>query len=129
MFAPEFSIGINLHILFFSVGVALATGILFGLSPALQHSRPESGKALQSGVRKIAGSVRGRRTHSVLISGQVALTLFLLAGTGAAIKGFVRLLHLPLGYDPHNVISVWIPLHENTYSNWSSRLRKLCAGY
>jgi hypothetical protein len=37
-------------------------------------------------------------------------------------KAFVRLLHLPLGYDPHNVISVWIPLHENTYSNWSSRL-------
>jgi predicted permease len=77
MFASEFSVRINLPVLFFSIGLALATVILFGLSPALQLSRPEPGKLLQSGVRKIAGSMRGRRTHSALISGQIALTLLL----------------------------------------------------
>jgi predicted permease len=122
MFAPEFSMRINLPVLLFSVGVALATGILFGLSPALQHSRPQPGKVLQSGVRTIAGSVRGRRTHGVLISAQIALTLLLLVSAGAAIEGFVRLLHVPLGYDPHNVISIFIPLHENTFPSWSGRL-------
>lgn len=121
MFASEFSVTINLPVLFFSIGLALATVILFGLSPAVQLSRPEPGKLLQSGVRKIAGSMRGRRTHSALISGQIALTLLLLACSGATIDGFVRLLHLPLGYDPHNVISIWIPLQEKSYTSWSGR--------
>ena len=121
MFASEFSARINLPVLFFSIGLALATVILFGLSPALQLSRPEPGKLLQSGARKIAGSMRERRTHSALISGQIALTLLLLACSGATIDGFVRLLHLPLGYDPHNVISIWIPLQEKSYTSWSGR--------
>ncbi len=121
MFASESSVSINLPVLFFSIGLALATVILFGLSPALQLSRPEPGKLLQSGVRKIAGSMRGRRTHSALISGQIALTLLLLACSGATIDGFVRLLHLPLGYDPHNVISIWIPVQEKSYTSWSGR--------
>ena len=72
-------------------------------------------------MRKIAGSMRGRRRHSALISGQIALTLLLLACSGATIGGFVRLLHLPLGYDPHNVISIWIPLQEKSYPSWSGR--------
>ncbi|MGC2400287.1 MAG: ABC transporter permease, partial [Acidobacteriaceae bacterium] len=121
MFASESAVSINLPVLFFSIGLALATVILFGLWPALQLSRPEPKKLLQSGVRKIAGSMRGRRTHSALISGQIALTLLLLACSGATIGGFVRLLHLPLGYDPHNVISIWIPLQEKSYPSWSGR--------
>jgi predicted permease len=120
-FAPEVAIEISLPVLFFSVGMALLTGILFGLSPAIQLSRPEPGKALQSGMRRIAGSVRSRRAHSILISSQIALTLLLLAGAGAAIEGFMRMIHAPLGYDPHNVISIWIPIPENTFTNWSSR--------
>lgn len=120
-FAPEVAIEISLPVLFFSVGMALLTGILFGLSPAIQLSRPEPGKALQSGMRRIAGSVRSRRAHSILISSQIALTLLLLAGAGAAIEGFMRMIHAPLGYDPHNVISIWIPIPKNTFTNWSSR--------
>ena len=120
-FAPGVSIGIKLPVLFFCVGVAIFTGILFGLWPALQLSRQDPGNVLQSGMRRIAGSVRNRRVHNALISAQIALTLLLLAGAGAAIQGFQRLLHAPLGYDPHNVISVWIPLPENSYTNWSGR--------
>jgi predicted permease len=119
--ASEVSVGINLPVLFFSVAVALATGILFGLAPALRLSRPIPGKALQSRARRIAGSVRGRRMHHLLIASQIALTLLLLAGAGAAINGFLRLINLPPGYDPHNVISVWIPLHVNSYTRWSER--------
>ena len=121
MFATEFSLTINVPILCFSVGVAVMTGILFGLSPALHHSRPQPGRVLQSGTRTIAGSVRGRRTHQLLISSQIALTMVLIVSASGAIEGFMRLLHAPLGYDPHNVISIFVPLHENTYSNWSER--------
>jgi predicted permease len=45
----------------------------------------------------------------------------MLAGAGAAIQGFLRTMHKPLGYDPHNVISVPIPVHEGTYKTWAER--------
>lgn len=120
-FPHEAAIRINLPVLLFSVAVALATGILFGLSPALQLSRTQATEALQSATRKIAGSVSGKRIHSTLIAGQIALTLLMLAGAGAAMEGFVRMLNIPLGYNPHNVMSVGIPVHEGTYKTIGER--------
>jgi predicted permease len=120
-FAPEVVIGINLRVLLFGVGVAIGTGVLFGLWPALQLSRTQVGQIMQSSARRVAGSVRGRRTHNVLIAGQIALTLLLLAGAGSALKSFSRVVHRPLGYDPHNVMSLEIPLHDNSYTTWAAR--------
>jgi predicted permease len=120
-FAPEVVIRINLPVLFFSVAVALGTGVLFGLWPALQLSQTEIGQIMQSSTRRVAGSVQGRRTHNVLIAGQIALTLVLLAGAGSAVKSFTRMLHRPLGYDPHNVMSVGIAPHDNAHATWAAR--------
>jgi len=120
-FPHEASIQINLPVLAFSVGIALFTGILFGLWPALQLSRPEVSQVMQSSTRKIAGGVRGRATHNVLTAAQVSLTLVMLAGAGAAMEGFLRLIHTPLGYDPHNVMSVGIPVHDGAYPTWEAR--------
>jgi predicted permease len=120
-FAPEVVININLPVLLFCVGVALATGILFGLGPSLRLSRTQVGHMMQSSARRVLGSVHGRRTYDALIAGQIALTMLLLAGAGSAMEGFLRLLHTRLGYDPHNVISVGVPLHENTFVTWEAR--------
>jgi predicted permease len=120
-FAPEVVIRINLPVLFFSGVVALATALLFGLWPALQLSRTQVSQIMVSNTRRVAGSVRGRRAHNALIALQIALTLVLLAGAGSAMKGFLRLMHTPLGYDPHHVMSVGIPLHENSYTTWAAR--------
>jgi predicted permease len=120
-FPHEAAIRINLPVLFFSIGIAVGTGILFGLWPALQLSRPEVSQVMQSNTRKTTRSVAGRRTHNLLIGGQIALTLLMLAGAGAAIEGFVRLMHAPLGYDPHNIMSVGIPIHDGTYKTWPER--------
>ena len=120
-FAPEVVIRINLPVLLFSVAVALATGIAFGLWPALKLSRPEIGPMAQTGTRRVAGSIHGRRSQNALIAGQIALTLLLLAGAGSAIEGFTRMLHEPLGYDPQNVMSASIPLHEGSYTTWAAR--------
>ena len=57
----------------------------------------------------------------MLIAGQVALTLLLVAGAGAAMEAFVGLVHKPLGYDPHNVMSVGIPLHDGAFTTWAAR--------
>jgi putative ABC transport system permease protein len=120
-FPHEAAIRINLPVLVFSVGIALLTGILFGLSPALRLSRPEVSQVMQSSTRKIAGGVRGRATNDALIAGQIALTLLMLAGASAAMGGFLKLMHTPLGYDPHNVMSVGIPVHDGTYKTWAAR--------
>ena len=76
---------------------------------------------MQTSTKKVAGSVRGKRLHSVLIAGQIALTLLLLTAAGIAIQGFVRMLHVDLGYNPHNVMSVGIPVHEHAFSTWAER--------
>jgi predicted permease len=76
---------------------------------------------MQANTRKITAGVHGRRTHSVLIAGQIALTLLLLAGAGVAMRGFVRIMRVNLGYDPHNTMSVGIPVHDNTYTTWEAR--------
>jgi putative ABC transport system permease protein len=120
-FPNEADFHIHMPVLLFSVGLALITGILFGLFPALQLARPEISQVMQSSTRKVAGGVRGKRLHSVLIAGQIALTLLLLTAAGIAIQGFVRMLHVNLGYNPHNVMSVGIPVHEHTFSTWAER--------
>jgi predicted permease len=120
-FASEVVIRINLPVLLFSVTVAMGTGVLFGLWPALQLSHTHIGQIMQSGARRVAGSVRGRRAHSMLIAAQVALTLLLLAGAGSSFRGFAQLIHEPLGYDPRNVMAVGIPLRQNSYRTWSAR--------
>ncbi len=120
-FPHEAAISINMPVLFFSVGLALLTGIVFGISPALQSSRPDITQMMQSNTRKMTAGVRGRRTHSILIAGQLALTLLLLAGAGVAMRGFVRMMRVNLGYDPHNTMSVGIPVHENSYTTWEAR--------
>ena len=116
---PESVIAINLPVLLFSAAVALATGVLFGLWPSLQLSRTR--QAVQSGARRVAGSVHGRRSHNTLIVFQIALTLVLLAGAASSMQGFLRLMHASLGYDPHNVVSLGIPLRENSYTSWAAR--------
>jgi putative ABC transport system permease protein len=120
-FPHEASIQINLPVLLFSVATSLFTGIVFGLSPALQYSRSDVTQVMQSASRTVSGSIRGRATNSALIAGQIALTLLLLASAGAAIRNFLRLLHTPLGYDPHNIMSVGIPIHDGTYKTWPER--------
>jgi putative ABC transport system permease protein len=120
-FPHEATISINLPVLFFSVGLALLTGIVFGISPALQSARPDVAQVMQANTRKMTAGVHGRRTHSILIAGQIALTLLLLAGAGVAMRGFVRMMNVNLGYDPHNVMSVGIPVHDNSYISWEAR--------
>jgi putative ABC transport system permease protein len=120
-FPHEAALSINLPVLCFSVGLALLTGIVFGISPALQSARPDVARVMQANTRKMTAGVHGRRTHSILIAGQMALTLLLLAAAGVAMRGFVRMMHVSLGYDPHNVMSVGIPVHDNTYTTWESR--------
>ncbi|MBB5342622.1 ABC transporter permease [Tunturibacter empetritectus] len=120
-FPHEAAFAINLPVLAFSVVVSLLTGILFGLWPALRLSRPDVREAMQTGTRKVAGTVSGRALHNALIAGQIALTLLLLSAAGAAVQSFLKLAHTPLGYDPHNTMSIGLPIRDS-YSTLPNRI-------
>jgi predicted permease len=118
VFPAESVIRLNLPILGFSVGLALLTGLLFGLTPALRLSQVEGGgRALHSG-RRIAGRGAGRRLQT-LIAAQIALTLLLLATAGMAAEDFLEVMHAPLGYQPKNVLSAGILMHYENARDWS----------
>ena len=120
-FPAESVIKMNLPVLWFSVAVAFFTTILFGLSPAIQLSRPDIARLMQGSGRRISGSAAARRAHTTLVAAQVALTLLLLSGASAAGKGFLHILKAELGYDPRNRASLPIPVHENTHMSWEDR--------
>lgn len=120
-FAAESVIKMNVPVLLFSIGLAFATTMVFGLWPALQLSRPDLARLMQSSTRRISGSSRARRTHSVMVGAQVALTLLMLAAASAAGKGFLKMVKTNLGYDPHFAMSVPIPVRENTHLSWQDR--------
>jgi hypothetical protein len=121
LYPPDVLIRLNFPVLLFSAALALFTVVLFGLVPALQMAKPDIKQFMQSGAKSAAGSVRGKHLHGALIAAQIALTLLLLTAAGSAMAGFMRLMRIPLGYDPTNVLSVRIPLHENTMTTWESR--------
>ena len=120
-FPAESVIKVNVPVLLFCVALAVATSIIFGLSPALQLSRPDVARLMQGSGRRVAGSTHAKRAHNALVAAQVALTILLLTVASAAGKGFLHLVRANLGYEPHNVMSVPIPIHENTYGTWKDR--------
>jgi putative ABC transport system permease protein len=117
----EAAIRINVPVLIFSVVIAIVTGLLSGLAPAFQFSRPQVAQLIQASSKRSTGGARGKRTYQALVAGQIALTLLLLTSAGAAINGFLSLVRTDLGYDPHYTMSVGIPVHQNTHVSWEDR--------
>jgi predicted permease len=110
------AVPVNVPVLLFSAGLAMASALMFGLSPALSFSRPR----LTATARTTAG-VESRRAHHLLLAAQIALTVLLLAGTGAAVRVIIGLYRTSLGYDPHNVMIALINLPENSHTEWADR--------
>jgi predicted permease len=114
-FPAEAVIRINAPILAFSVALALLCGIVFGLVPALRLSRHDSARMLPG--RGVVGAPAKHR-WSILIAAQVALTLLLMATAGTALRNFLQLMHVPLGYDPANVMRLRVKLHSQDPDEW-----------
>jgi predicted permease len=110
------AVRVDVPVLLFSAGLAMTTALICGLSPALSFSRPR----LTAAVRTTAG-VESRRAHHLLLAAQIALTVLLLAGTGAAVRRLTALYRTSLGYDPHHVIIASINLPENSHTTWADR--------
>lgn len=117
----EAAIRVNGAVVLFSFGISVLTGILFGMAPALQLAKPDVRNAMQESGRGFSGGTRTGRIRSLLIVFEVALTVMLLVGAGIAIRGFIALTNASLGYDPSNVLTLFVSSREGEYKTWEAR--------
>jgi putative ABC transport system permease protein len=108
-------IKLDLPVLAFSLLISVATGLLFGLLPALQASKPDLNTTLKEGSRGASGGIKSNRTRSVFVIGEVAVCLVLLIGAGLMIKSFDRLLSVSPGFNPENALAVNVALSGSRY--------------
>jgi putative ABC transport system permease protein len=101
------TIALDERVLAAAAALALATGILFGIVPALQLSRPDLANALKDGARGTAGTGR-QRLRSVLVVAEVALALVLLVGAALFIGSFVSLIQIDPGFSPDHVLTAQV---------------------
>jgi putative ABC transport system permease protein len=109
-------VAMDARVLLFAVVISVATGILTGLFPALQLARTDLNATLRDEGRGIAGSRSRGRLRSLLVVGQVALSLLLLICAGLLVRSFDRLLHVDPGFDAHNVLTMGISLPTEKYA-------------
>jgi predicted permease len=98
-------IGVNLPVLAMAGGVALLTGLAFGVYPAFRATKVDAVEALRDGAKGSA-SRQSLRTRSALVAGQIALTLVLLVCAGLVVKSFATILRVNPGMQVDNVLSL-----------------------
>jgi putative ABC transport system permease protein len=108
-------VGIDYRVLAFALGISALTGILFGLVPALQASKLDVSSSLKEGGRTGEGS-RRTSARSLLLIGEVALSLMLLVGAGLLIKSFLRLQEVRPGFNPHKVLVAMVSVPGAKYN-------------
>ena len=106
-------ISLNGQVFGWTLAVSLATGLLFGLAPALGASKPELSESLKEGGRSVTD--RRSRLRNVLVISEIALAFMLLIGAGLLIKSFLRLQHVSPGFDPKNVLTMNVSLPRQKY--------------
>lgn len=125
---------INGPVLGFTLLLSLATGILFGLAPALFASRQDLNDRLKEGGRSLSGG-RGSGLRKALVAAEVAIAIVLLVGSGLLMRSFLNLREVNPGFDPKNLLTMTVsvagrqqyvgPQRENLYRTLVTTLQGL----
>ena len=110
------AIQVDTRVLFFVLGISLLTGIVFGVVPAWSTTRSDFTESVKEGGR---GATAGRSRHLLqraLVVGEFALALVLLVGAGLLIKGFSRLRTVNPGFNPQNIMTMYLALPPTRYA-------------
>jgi putative ABC transport system permease protein len=110
-------IDIDGRVLGFTFLIAILTGIIFGLAPALQASKTDLNETLKEGARGSTGGINRQRVRSLLVVSEVALTVLLLIGAGLMIKSFISLQKVNPGFNPDKTLTMLVNLPALKYSD------------
>lgn len=114
-------VGIDARVLAFTFIVSLATGIIFGMVPALRAARVDLNEVLKDGGRQMPGGglfgLSHHRIRRLLIVFEIAVSLVLLIGAGLLIRSYQRILTANLGFNTHNVLSYRLSLPASKYQS------------
>lgn len=108
-------IGLHVPVFLWTLAISIVTGLLFGLAPAIQASKPDLNKALKESSARNPGSFQGSGLRNLLVVSEVAVALLLLVGAGLMTKSFFRLQQVDPGFDATNVLSMNIALPTQKY--------------
>jgi putative ABC transport system permease protein len=109
------AIHMDVRVFLFVFAVSLMTGLLFGLLPAWSASRGDIAEALRENARATGSGTSRSRLRSFLVTAEIALALILLAGAGLLIKGFLHLRSVNPGFNPANVMTMYLQLPDTRY--------------
>jgi len=109
-------VGVDWRVLLFTLAVSLATGILFGLIPALHGSKTDLNVALKESGGWTGSGFKQNKVRSLLVVGEVALALILLIGSALLIRTNVALAAVNAGFDPHNVLKMDMSLSGGRFA-------------
>ncbi|HLH56800.1 MAG TPA: FtsX-like permease family protein [Verrucomicrobiae bacterium] len=116
----ESRVEMNSYVLVFSVFISVGTGILFGLAPALQSSRPNLVSSLKEESHG-SGALAGGRIRAALVVAEVALSMVLLVSAGLTVRSFFAMQQIELGFKPERVMVMDLPLAPKRYQTWDQR--------
>jgi putative ABC transport system permease protein len=115
------TVAIEWRVILFAFALAIVTGIVFGLAPALYATRTPIRASLNEESRGGSGSARQRKLHSSLVVVEIGLALVLLVGAGLLLRSFTRLTNVPPGFNADNLLIVNLPLSPQKYHDDVSR--------
>ena len=108
-------IGLHVPVFLWTLAISIVTGVLFGLAPAVQASRPDLNQALKESSGRNPGSFQGSGLRNLLVVSEIAIALLLLVGAGLMTRSFFRLQQVNPGFDATNVLSMHIALPTSKY--------------
>src|SRR5205085_3122 len=117
-------LGLDAHVLAFSLTLCLATTLIFGLMPALTSSRTDPNDALKQGGQRSSGQ-RSRTARALLVVFELALSLVLLVGAGLLVQSFLRLTNVERGFRIDHILTLRMFLSPGRYNQDSHRAQYL----
>jgi putative ABC transport system permease protein len=113
----EANITLDSRVLLFALALSVFTGLIFGLVPAIQATRPDLAGCMKEGGRGSSTGAAKHRLRSALVVTEVALAFLLLTGSGLLIRSFFEMQNVDTGFNSENVITAGLPISDKRFPN------------
>jgi putative ABC transport system permease protein len=114
-FPREANIAIDGRVLLFTLALSVVTGMIFGLAPAIQATRPNLTESMKEGGRGASSGGARQKLRGALVVTEVALAFVLLTGAGLLIRSFFQMRQADPGFDSTNVLTAGLPIPDKRF--------------